>query len=234
MKEIEAYYDNPSVLALKGISLDINEGEIVAIVGHNGSGKSTTLRTIFSIAKLKNGEILYQRNSIKNRPPRLLLKAGIGYALEGRRIFSGLTIRENLEMGAYIRRRDNIDQDLEKVYEIFPALKDKEEEGAYSLSGGEQQMLSMGMILMANPKLKLMLLDEPTLGLSPLFVKKILNIIKDLNAGKKITILMVEHTPEALAISDRGYVFHNGKVVDSDMTQNLLEEKNLRKTFLGI
>lgn len=230
VKNITVYYGN--VLALNNISLNVKEGEIVAMIGPNGAGKSTALKSICGLLSPQSGEILFQGEKINGKHPYQLVKKGLCLVPEGRRIFSTMTILENLEMGAYIRKdRKAIREDIEKVFNLFPVLKDRHKQRAGTLSSGEQQMLAIGRALMLRPKL--LLLDEPSLGLSPNYIDTVFEKIKEINR-EGTTILIVEQNARmALEYSDRGYVFEIGRIVLENKSKILLENDDVRKSFLG-
>lgn len=220
------------IKALKGISFGIKKGEIVTLIGANGAGKSTTLRAISGLLKAKEGEILLAGASLKNTPPHEVVKKGISHAPEGRKIFANLTVRENLELGAYLRRdKSGIEQDFERVFGLFPRLKERIKQNAGTLSGGEQQMLAIGRALMSSPRL--LLLDEPSLGLAPLLVKAIFEVIREINA-KGVSIILVEQNAyQALKIATRGYVLETGKITMTVTAEDLTTNEQLKKAYLG-
>ena len=216
---------------LKGISLEVQCGEIVALLGANGAGKSTALMTICGINPVRTGRILFEGKDIANLPPHEIVCRGIVQAPEGRRIFPRLTVRENLEMGAYTQGGKGAASDWERAFELFPILKDRQKQLGGTLSGGEQQMLAIARALMARPKL--LLLDEPSLGLAPMLVSKIFEIIRDINL-KGTTIFLVEQNARmALTIAHRGYVLQTGEIVLADTGANLLKSSEVRKAYLG-
>ena len=221
-----------AVLALKGISFNIREGEIVTLIGANGAGKSTIINTISGLLKPKNGTIVFEGKRIDRQLPHKIVELGISQTPEGRKIFPNLTILENLELGGYCRKdKEGVKNDLEKVFALFPRLKERIRQNAGTLSGGEQQMLSIGRALMSNPKL--LLLDEPSLGLAPLLVKSIFNTIQEISQ-RGITILLVEQNANmALQIAQRGYVLETGTVVLEDTSQNLLLNEQVKEAYLG-
>ena len=226
---INVYYG--AIHALKGISLDVNRGEIVTLIGANGAGKSTTLHTISGLLRSKTGDIEFLESSISHVPAHKIVAMGISHVPEGRRIFQGLTVEENLQMGAFVTKKDRISHNLEYVYEQFPRLKERTSQIAGTLSGGEQQMLAMGRALMSDPEL--LMLDEPSMGLSPLLVSQVFEIIKDMNK-KGITILLVEQNAEkALGIADRAYVLANGKITHSGTGAELAGSEEIKKAYLG-
>ncbi len=221
------------IRALKGISLKVFPGEIVTMIGANGAGKTTTLMTICGIIPLQEGEIYYKGQPIHGRPADALPSLGLCQVPEGRRIFPRLTVADNLEMGAFFRRdKDNIEKDLAHVYDLFPVLKDRFKQHGGTLSGGEQQMLAIGRSLMSRPKL--LLLDEPSLGLAPLIVRKIFEIINEINQKDGTTILLVEQNANiALQTAERGYVLETGKIIMEDQAKDLLNNPDIRKAYLG-
>ncbi|HZK27169.1 MAG TPA: ABC transporter ATP-binding protein [Thermoclostridium sp.] len=218
--------------AIKGISLTVNEGEIVTLIGGNGAGKTTTLRTISGLKKPTSGTITFEGNDITSLDARQRVKIGISQVPEGRRVFSTMTVLENLELGAYLRRdKAEINKDYKMVYERFPILADRKRQAAGTLSGGEQQMLAMGRALMSRPKL--LFLDEPSMGLAPLLVQEIFDIIKDIN-DKGTTILLVEQNASmALQIADRAYVMETGRITLSGTGKELIQSEEIIKAYLG-
>ncbi len=218
--------------ALKGVSLEVGEGQIVSLIGANGAGKTTLLHAISGIIKSTSGSILFKDKNITKMNPRDIVIAGLTQVPEGRRIFSGMSVEENLLMGAYFRKdKAEIQKDLENVYSKFPRLKERLKQQAQTLSGGEQQMLAMGRALMARPKL--LLLDEPSMGLSPLLVKEIFKIIQEINA-QGVTILLVEQNAKmALAVADKAYVLETGNIVLSGSGQELASSEEVKKAYLG-
>lgn len=221
-----------AIHAVKGIDLDVNEGEIVTLIGANGAGKTSILKALSGLVKPSEGTITYNGKVLNKCSAQDIMKLGISHVPEGRRIFAGMTVLENLELGAYQRKdKDGIKRDLEAVYERFPILRDRSKQNAATLSGGEQQMLAMGRALMANPKI--LLLDEPSMGLAPILVKEIFNIIKDINA-KGTTVLLVEQNARmALSIAHRAYVMETGKIVMSGTGKELSESEEIQKAYLG-
>ena len=216
--------------AVKGISFDIKQGEIVTLIGANGAGKSTTLRTISSLVKPASGSINFLGNDITGIPAHQIVKAGITLCPEGRHIFPDMTVLENIKIGAYLRN-DNLDKDIEKVYKLFPILKERNWQLAGTLSGGEQQMLAVARGLMSNPKL--MMLDEPSLGLAPLVVKDIFNVITEINKTG-VTILLVEQNANmALKIADRAYVLETGRITMQGTGKELIENEKIKEAYLG-
>ncbi len=230
LQDVHASYG--SIKALKGISLTVYPGEIVAMIGANGAGKSTTLMTICGIVPVQEGDIFYRGTSIKGTPPETLPPLGLCQVPEGRRIFPRLTVRENLELGAFYRRERNaIDRDIDQAYSFFPILKERRNQQGGTLSGGEQQMLAIARALMSRPKLLLM--DEPSLGLAPKIVQKIFDIIAEINK-EGTTILLVEQNANlALQTAQRGYVLETGAISMEDQAATLLDNPDIRKAYLG-
>lgn len=232
VKNLTVYYD--TVLALNDISLSVNEGEIVAMIGPNGAGKSTALKAICGLVKSKSGKILFRGENINGNQPYQLVEKGLCLVPEGRRVFTSMTVLENLEMGAYtlVSGQQSVIRDrIERVFEIFPVLKEKRKQRAGTLSSGEQQMLAMGRALMLSPKL--LLLDEPSLGLSPNYVDIVFEKIKEINRDGMAILLVEQNTRMALEYADRGYVFEIGKIAFEDNAQELLENDKIKKSFLG-
>ncbi len=227
---IHTYYGN--IHALKGISLHVDEGEIVTLIGANGAGKTTTLNTISGLLKPRKGSIRLQGERIDQLPPHKIVELGISQAPEGRRIFSRLTVLENLEMGAYTRRdKKSIQEDLERVFELFPVLKERRHQIGGTLSGGEQQMLSIGRALMSRPKI--FLLDEPSMGLAPMLVETIFETIQDINKQGTTILLVEQNALMAFSVAHRGYVLQTGEIVLQDTTDNLRKNEMVRKIYLG-
>jgi branched-chain amino acid transport system ATP-binding protein len=238
VNNIEVIYSDV-ILVLKGLSLVVPQGQIVALLGSNGAGKSTTLKAISGLLKTEegevtDGEILFEGEKINGRDPEEIVRRGIFQVMEGRRVFEDLTVEENLRCGAHTRRDGkNVKRDYDRVYGYFPRLRERRKQLAGYLSGGEQQMLAIGRSLMARPKL--MLLDEPSLGLSPLLVREIFGIIKDINEKEKTTILLVEQNARvALSISSYGYIMENGKVVLDGETDKLANNEDVKEFYLGM
>lgn len=231
LKNVSSSYGR--IKALKGISLKVFPGEIVAMIGANGAGKSTTLMTICSIVSVDTGEIFYNGEPIHGRAAETLPPLGLCQVPEGRRIFPRLTVKENLELGAFYRNdRAGIDKDIDHVFSIFPILAERRKQEGGTLSGGEQQMLAIARALMSRPKL--LLLDEPSLGLAPLFVQKIFDIIRDINKNEGTTILLVEQNANlALQTAERGYVLETGNITMEDSADSLLHNEEIRKAYLG-
>jgi branched-chain amino acid transport system ATP-binding protein len=230
INDIHTFYG--TIEALKGISLEVNEGEIVTLIGSNGAGKSTTLRSISGLTPVREGSIRFDGEEIGETPPSEIVQRGISQAPEGRKIFDRMTVRENLELGAYLRRdSDQIASDMDRVFELFPRLKEREKQKAGTMSGGEQQMLAIGRAMMANPKL--LLLDEPSMGLAPVLVERIYETIAEINK-QGTTILLVEQNANfALDVSKRGYVLETGTVALSDEASALRENPEVQKAYLG-
>jgi branched-chain amino acid transport system ATP-binding protein len=223
-----------AVKALKGISLAVGSGQIVALIGANGAGKSTSLRAISGIADVSSGEIIFDGIDITNKPPHVIVFAGISHAPEGRMIFANLTTRENLEMGAYLRKdKGEIRKDIEYLFSIFPKLKERINQPGGKLSGGEQQMLAIGRALLARPKL--LLLDEPSLGIAPILVKTIFQKIVEINKELQTTILLVEQNAHmALSIADYGYVMETGEIRLHAPASELAQNEEVKKAYLGM
>ena len=221
------------IMALHGVSLEVPEGQIIALLGGNGAGKSTTLRTISGLVHPVRGHIQFLGHPIEKLSPEKIVQMGISQVPEGRQIFPELTVMENLRLGAYIRREGRaVRQDIERVFHYFPVLKEREKQAAGTLSGGEQQMMAIGRALMARPRI--LLLDEPSLGLAPLVVQQIFGIVKTLNADEGLTILLVEQNAGlALGISQYGYVLEIGRVVLEDTGENLRKNEAVRRSYLG-
>jgi len=232
LKNIKTFYGN--IQALKDVSINISEGEIITLIGANGAGKSTTLMSICGIVPPRSGEVLFMGQPIQDLAPNSIVSLGISQVPEGRRIFPFLSVAENLDMGAFLRNdKDQIKHDIDYIYELFPILAERRNQAGGTLSGGEQQMLAISRALMAKPRLLLM--DEPSLGLAPLIVKQIFEIIKKINAESKTTIFLVEQNANmALKVAHRGYVMETGRVSMSDTAANLLANDEVRKAYLGI
>jgi len=218
--------------AIKRVTFEVNKGEIVSLIGANGAGKTTILNSISGLIQPTSGEIRYKNKPIIKTSTRDIVAAGISQVPEGRRVFNGMSVKENLEMGAFLRKdRAEIQKDLERVYESFPILKERLNQDAQTLSGGEQQMLAMGRALLSNPEV--LLLDEPSMGLAPLFIKEIFNIIKEISERGTTILLVEQNATIALEISDRGYVIETGKIVASGSAQELLDSDEIQKAYLG-
>ncbi|MBA2875770.1 ABC transporter ATP-binding protein [Thermaerobacillus caldiproteolyticus] len=230
VESIDVFYGN--IQALKGVSLEVQEGEIVTLIGANGAGKSTLLKTISGLLKPKHGDILYEGQSIAGKAAQMIVKQGISHVPEGRRIFANMTVEENLELGAFLRKdKDGIRQDFEKVYQLFPRLHERRKQLAGTLSGGEQQMLAMGRALMARPRL--LLLDEPSMGLAPLLVKTIFRIIEEINSFGTTILLVEQNANMALSVADRAYVIESGRVVLSGSAEELNASEQVKMAYLG-
>jgi branched-chain amino acid transport system ATP-binding protein len=230
LDDVHTYYG--TIHALKGISLEVREGEVVTLIGANGAGKSTTLRSINGLNQPREGKIRFQGTDITETPPHEIVKMGISQSPEGRRIFSRMSVFENLEMGAYQRdNRAEIREDLERVYALFPRLQERRAQKGGTLSGGEQQMLAIGRALMARPKL--LLLDEPSMGLAPIFVEKIFEIVREINQQGTPILLVEQNALMALDTADRGYVLETGRVALADDAKALRNNEQVRKTYLG-
>ena len=220
-----------SIEALKGVSLTVEEGEVVTLIGSNGAGKSTTLRSISGLTPPRTGSIKFRGEEISTTPAQEIVRLGISQSPEGRRCFQRMTVRENLELGAYLRRDATISDDLNRVFDLFPRLKEREKQKAGTMSGGEQQMLAIGRALMARPEL--LLLDEPSMGIAPILVERIYETIAEINR-QGTTILLVEQNANfALGVSQRGYVLETGKVVLSNESSKLKEDPEVQKAYLG-
>jgi branched-chain amino acid transport system ATP-binding protein len=230
VRDIHTYYG--TIHALKGISLDVHEGEIVTLIGANGAGKSTTLRSINGLNHPSEGTIIFAGEDITTRPAHDIVKMGLSQSPEGRRVFPRMSVLENLEMGAYQRtNRAEIREDLERVYQLFPRLEERKTQKAGTLSGGEQQMLAIGRALMARPRL--LLLDEPSMGLAPIFVDKIFEIIREISQQGTTILLVEQNALMALDTADRGYVLETGTVALADEAKALMQNEQVRKTYLG-
>ena len=225
---MNVYYG--AIHAIKGISFEVDEGEIVTLIGANGAGKSTTLKTVSGLLRSKTGSITFLDKDIGNVPPHKLVAQGLAHVPEGRRVFLQMTVEENLEMGAYTRKT-GADSHMEKVYALFPRLKERRRQIAGTLSGGEQQMLAMGRALMSDPKL--MMLDEPSMGLAPILVDQIFDIIKDLHKAGTTILLVEQNAQMALSVADRGYVLETGKIVKSAPAKDLLNDAAVKAAYLG-
>ncbi len=229
VREIETFYGN--IQALKGVSLTVDEGEIVTLIGSNGAGKSTTLRSISGLTAPRVGSIVFKGQEISETPPQEIVRLGISQSPEGRKTFQRMSVRENLELGAYLRRDARIQEDMDRVFELFPRLHERERQHAGTMSGGEQQMLAIGRALMANPTL--LLLDEPSMGLAPILVERIYETIAEINK-QGTTILLVEQNANfALEVSTRGYVLETGTVALSDDSAKLRENPDVQAAYLG-
>lgn len=227
---IDVYYG--AIQAIKGISIEVPKGEIVTLVGSNGAGKSTTLRTISGLMKPKNGTILFEDKNIVGVPAHKIVGMGLCQVPEGRHVFANMSVMENLELGAYLRNdKDGIARDLEDVFKKFPRLLERKDQISGTLSGGEQQMLAMGRALMSRPRL--LLLDEPSMGLAPLLVKEIFNIIKEINESGTTVLLVEQNANMALSIADKAYVLETGRIALAGTAQELASSEAVRKAYLG-
>ena len=230
ISDINVYYG--AIHAIKGISLTVNQGEIVTLIGANGAGKSTTLRTISGLLKPKTGSITFQGQDIAGTPAHKIVGLGISQVPEGRRIFTEMTVMENLDLGAFIRKdKDGIAADKKRVFELFPRLEERQDQVAGTLSGGEQQMLAMGRALMSRPKL--LLLDEPSMGLAPLLIQAIFSIIEDINKSGTTVLLVEQNANMALSIANRAYVLETGRITLSGDAKKLAASEDVRKAYLG-
>ena len=230
VEDVHTFYG--TIEAVKGISITVNEGEVVTLIGANGAGKSTTLRSIQGINRPKTGRIVFKGQDIVGRRPHEIVKMGISQSPEGRRLFSRMSVRENLEMGAFQRSdKAGIQQDIDRVYELFPRLQERRMQKAGTLSGGEQQMCAIGRALMARPKL--LMLDEPSLGLAPILVERIFEIVREINHQGTAILLVEQNALIALAVAKRGYVLETGRVVLHDTAQALRQNEQVRKAYLG-
>jgi branched-chain amino acid transport system ATP-binding protein len=226
---LHVFYGN--IEALKGTSLHVNRGEIVTLIGSNGAGKSTTLKTISGVLRPREGTIRFAGQEIQHTPPHEIVKLGIAQSPEGRRVFARMSVFENLQMGAFARSGESIDEDVARVFDLFPRLKERRSQKAGTMSGGEQQMLAMGRALMAAPKL--LLLDEPSMGLSPILTEQIFSIIEEIN-GQGTTVLLVEQNAlMALNVAHRGYVLQTGRIILHDTATNLAANEQVRQAYLG-
>jgi branched-chain amino acid transport system ATP-binding protein len=229
VRDIHVFYGN--IEAIKGVSLEIREGEIVTLIGANGAGKTTTLNAISGLLRPRTGSIAYAGRELAGVPAYEVVTRGLSQSPEGRKIFPRMSVRENLEMGAFSRPRQDLKADFERVFDLFPVLREREAQPGGTLSGGEQQMLAMGRALMAGPKL--MMLDEPSMGLAPMLVERIFDIIKEINAQGTTILLVEQNAHVALEISDRGYVLETGRVTLSDEASALLRDPHVREAYLG-
>jgi branched-chain amino acid transport system ATP-binding protein len=228
--DVHTFYG--SIEALKGISLEVHDGEIVTLIGANGAGKSTTLRSINGLNHPRNGKIYFQGTDVTSMPPHQIVKRGISQSPEGRKLFPRMSVTENLEMGAFQRTdRSEIKEDMDRVFSLFPRLEERRTQKAGTMSGGEQQMLAIGRALMARPKL--LLLDEPSMGLAPIFVEKIFEIVKEINDQGTPILLVEQNALMALDTADRGYVLETGKIALADDAKALRQNEQVRKTYLG-
>lgn len=230
VKDLEVHYG--MIQALKGISFEVNEGEVIALIGANGAGKTTTLHTITGLKKASSGKILFDGHNLLKTPAHKIVGLGMAHVPEGRRIFPTLTVLQNLKLGAYTRKDKNeMVETIEKIYERFPRLEERKGQIAGTLSGGEQQMLAMGRALMSHPKIILM--DEPSMGLSPLYVSEIFNIIKEISASGTTVLLVEQNAKKALSIADRAYVLETGNVVMAGNAKEMMNDEAVKKAYLG-
>ena len=230
LRDVHTYYGN--IHALKGISLTVELGEIVTLIGANGAGKSTTLKTISGLLRPRQGEIWFDGDRLDGTTPHDVVATGISQSPEGRRIFPRMSVRENLEMGAFQRDKgSDLHADFDRVYQLFPRLKERDSQNGGTLSGGEQQMLAIGRALMARPKL--LLLDEPSMGLAPILVEQIFNIVKDINASGTTVLLVEQNALMALGIAKRGYILQTGEIVLEDSADRLTVNPEVQKAYLG-
>ncbi|MGN0392619.1 MAG: ABC transporter ATP-binding protein [Bariatricus sp.] len=230
IKDIEVYYG--MIQAIKGISFEVNEGEVIALIGANGAGKTTTLHTITGLLSPKKGSVIFEGKDITKVPAHKIVSLGIAHVPEGRRVFAELTVYENLKMGAYTRKdKDEIEKTLEMVYKRFPRLEERKNQLAGTLSGGEQQMLAMGRALMSHPKIIVM--DEPSMGLSPILVNEIFDIIQEVSKSGTTVLLVEQNAKKALSIADRAYVLETGKIVLEGDAKVLMNDDSIKKAYLG-
>jgi branched-chain amino acid transport system ATP-binding protein len=230
IKDLQVYYG--VIQAIKGISFDVNEGEVIALIGANGAGKTTILHTITGLVSAKTGSILFEGNDLTKIPAHKIVSLGMAHVPEGRRIFAELTVLENLKMGAYTRKdKKEIEDTIAKVYKRFPRLNERKNQIAGTLSGGEQQMLAMGRALMSHPRIILM--DEPSMGLSPLFVSEIFDIIKEISESGTTVLLVEQNAKKALSIANRAYVLETGKIVLAGDAKELMNDDSVKKAYLG-
>ncbi len=227
--DINVYYG--AIHAIKGVSFEVAQGEIVTLIGANGAGKSTTLKTVSGLLRSRTGSITFEGKDISNVAPHKLVAHGLAHVPEGRRIFLQMTVEENLEMGAYVRGGKGVDDSLAEVYELFPRLKERRRQIGGTLSGGEQQMLAMGRALMSKPKL--MMLDEPSMGLAPILVDQIFDIIQALHKNGTTILLVEQNAQMALSVASRGYVLETGKVVKTADAKDLLNDESVKAAYLG-
>ncbi len=230
VKDIEVYYG--VIQAIKGISFEVNEGEVIALIGANGAGKTTTLHTITGLLSPKKGSVIFEGQDITKVPAHKIVSLGMAHVPEGRRVFAELTVYQNLKMGAYTRKdKAEIEETLQMVYKRFPRLEERKNQLAGTLSGGEQQMLAMGRALMSHPKIIVM--DEPSMGLSPILVNEIFDIIKEVSASGTTVLLVEQNAKKALSIADRAYVLETGKIVLEGDAKELMNDDSIKKAYLG-
>jgi branched-chain amino acid transport system ATP-binding protein len=229
LQDVHTFYGN--IEALKGVSIDVEDGEIVTLIGSNGAGKSTTLRSISGLTPPREGSIRFDGQEIGETPPQDVVRLGVSLSPEGRHVFPRMTVRENLDLGAYLRRDGSIEQDLERVFALFPRLKERERQKAGTMSGGEQQMLAIGRALMADPKL--LLLDEPSMGIAPVLVERIYETIVEINRQGTTILLVEQNANYALEVSKRGYVLETGAVALADASSSLRDDPEVQRAYLG-
>ncbi len=229
VNDINVYYG--AIHAIKGVSFQVNDGEVVTLIGANGAGKSTILNTVCGLLRSRTGSVEFLGQDLAGIPAHKLVERGLAHVPEGRRIFQHMTVEENLEMGAYTQPRSSVDPNLERVFEQFPRLKERRRQVAGTLSGGEQQMLAMGRGLMSDPKL--LMLDEPSMGLAPILVEQIFDIIKRLHQAGTTILLVEQNARMALSVADRGYVLETGKIVATGTGDDLLHDEAVKKAYLG-
>ncbi|MEY8428790.1 ABC transporter ATP-binding protein [Lachnospiraceae bacterium 46-15] len=230
IKNLEVYYG--MIQAIKGISFEVNEGEVIALIGANGAGKTTTLHAVTGLIPAKAGEIIFDGKNVAKIPGHKIVSMGMAHVPEGRRVFAELSVYQNLKMGAYTRKdKDEIARNLEMVYKRFPRLKERKNQMAGTLSGGEQQMLAMGRALMSQPKIILM--DEPSMGLSPIFVNEIFDIIQEVSAAGTTVLLVEQNAKKALSIADRAYVLETGRITLQGDAKELMNDESVKKAYLG-
>lgn len=230
IKDLKVYYG--MIQAIKGVSFEVNEGEVIALIGANGAGKTTILHTITGLLEAKEGSVWFNGKDITKTPAHKIVTMGMAHVPEGRRVFANLSVLQNLKMGAYTRKDKNeIEETLKTVYKRFPRLEERQNQLAGTLSGGEQQMLAMGRALMSHPRILLM--DEPSMGLSPIFVNEIFDIIKEVSASGTTVLLVEQNAKKALSISDRAYVLETGKIVLEGNADDLLNNDSIKKAYLG-
>ena len=230
IKDLQVCYG--VIQAIKGISFHVDQGEVIALIGSNGAGKTTTLQTITGMLTAKSGQILFEDKDITKIPGHQIVAMGMAHVPEGRRVFSQLSVYENLKLGAYTRKdKTEVEESLEKIYQSFPRLKERRNQLAGTLSGGEQQMLAMGRALMSKPRIVLM--DEPSMGLSPILVQEIFRIIEDISASGTTVLLVEQNANKALSIADRGYVLETGRIVLEGKASELLADESIKRAYLG-
>ena len=230
VKDLEVYYG--MIQAIKGISFEVNKGEVIALIGANGAGKTTTLHTITGLLSPKKGSVMFERKDITKIPAHKIVSMGMAHVPEGRRVFADLSVYENLKLGAYTRKdKENLNKDLESIYERFPRLAERKNQSAGTLSGGEQQMLAMGRALMSKPSIILM--DEPSMGLSPILVNEIFDIIESISKSGTTVLLVEQNAKKALSIANRAYVLETGKIVLSGDAHELMNNDSVKKAYLG-